>query len=186
MIWSMKKPELVASIKQLEGAKDMLKQTADYSGKLVNAEVVQYFELPAGTNSRGRVVMAFAHLLGSGHLDTTMPRVYGVICQPLTEDNPRFTNDHAVDLTQEHHVIAEDMALRNGIFTPYGRLTAEVAAIRGGLMPGKPSHDFAAARITHLDGLISSIEDDNSMTQHSQDRAAHEIHRAQRYLREQY
>ncbi len=164
----------------------MLKQTADYSGKLANAEVVRYFELPAGTDSRGRIVMAFAHILGSGHLDKTMPRVYGVIHQPLTEDNPRFTNEHAVDLTQEHHVIAEDLALRNGIFTPYGRLTAEIAVIKGGLMPGKPSHDFAAARITHLDGLISSIEADNSMTQHSQDRAASELHRAQSYLREHY
>jgi hypothetical protein len=180
----MNKAELPKTVERFRTAK-MLDSTADYTSKLDNAAPVDYFKLPRRADAHGRVVVAFAHLLGSGHLDPASPKAYGVILEPLAEDDPRYTNDAAMKITREHHVIAEDLALRHGIFTPYGRLTAEVAVING-LMPAKPRAEFAAARIAQLGGLLASIEADNSMTQHSQDRAATELHRAQTYLTQNF
>ena len=183
MIWSLSKPELSKAVSRLDKA-GMLRQTADYSGKLVNAQRVNYFELPPKTDkdgARGRVVMAFAHILSSGHLDPNSKAAYGVMIEPLAENDPRYTNEHAMHLVQEHHVLAEDLALRHGIFTPFGRLTAESVVIRS-LMPTKPRAEYAALRIAHLDGLLATVETDLTMNPHSHEIVARELTLAQDYL----
>lgn len=184
MIWSMNKAELTRQVKQLEKG-EMLTRTKDRTADVANAEPVNYFVLPPSKSSHGRAVVSFTHLLSSGHLDSTVPFAFGVITQPLSEEDKRRDNEVAVKMTQENHVLAEYLALKMGVFTPYGRETAE-ALVLNKLMPKAPRAEFAALRIAHIGALLETLEIDTSMTQSSQDRIAFELQRAQKHLESNY
>jgi hypothetical protein len=119
------------------------------------AEPVPYFIIPSGAvRHAGTMVMSYVNLTRNGFLSLTAPKAYGVIDRPTTSEV-----EHQQVRLRESHVIAEDMALRRGIYTPYGRAAAEIYVAKLVAL-----HENAAAyvpdRISHLTALVEQISAD--------------------------
>lgn len=151
---NMKTPVLQRHVAALK-ASGMLTHTQSQNRNAGEAiEPVPYFVIPAEAARRqgvATIVSSFVHLDGRGILSLTAPKAYGVVERPT-----QAVVAHASLRLREAHVIAEDMALRRGIYTPYGRAAAEIFVAKMVAEDGN-AETYVPDRITHLTALSEQV-----------------------------
>ena len=155
MIWSTPAKELRANYRRLDNS-DMLEQTNGLSGALYAREVAvrkaRYLEIPAAAHSIGKLVVPYVNLDSRGTLVPSIPSFYAVTERPDTSGfsvEPRIRRN-----MQEGHVLAEDLSLRRGIFTPFARMRSELDIVNAIEDTAQVyTAGFVTDRIAHLTAL---------------------------------
>lgn len=121
---------------------------------------VEYYEMPRRT-ARGRavpikkLVMPHVHLIEEGmregQMDTDVPHFFGVTSRPHS-----FGSPHAKKRAQEALVLAESIALENGVFTPGARANAVVAA--SDRIPKPSLEGFQGDSVAQLQALRDEVK----------------------------
>lgn len=119
-------------------------------------EAVPYFVIPAGVAHQvGKIVTSYVHLNTNGILDAEAPKAYGVVERP-TEGKV----EHSAIRLREAHVLAEDFALRKGLWTPTGRAVAELYVAKA-VAEDANAESYVPDRIAHLGALAVDIEQED-------------------------
>ncbi|MFA5003883.1 MAG: hypothetical protein WC498_01230 [Candidatus Saccharimonadales bacterium] len=151
MIWSSKAHDLRSNSERIRTAR-MFQTTENmrpvFEDRNIPFAPVDYFEIPAGAHAIGKLVIPYVSLDGRGKLVDSLPSFYGVTKRP---DTHGFESDNVTRVMQQRHVTAEDLSLRRGIFTPYGRVSAELFVAQS--MAEVLQEGYVSDRIIHLEEL---------------------------------
>jgi hypothetical protein len=143
---------------------------------------IKYFPIPSHAHEIGKMVVPFVSIgedgiLVPGNQPHAPTRYYGVTARPNSLKGIAL----AVQRTQETHVLAEDLALRHGIFTPHGRSVAEVALTE--LVHPASRRPYVEDRVAHLEALRQEIATHDFSESWQQHQATTEINRALQALK---
>lgn len=166
MLWSTPPIQLAA----LRGllTPDKLQHTNLLSNELTERgyrhKSVKYFEIPPVAHQLSKLVVAYAFITPTGHLSPTPKPFYAVTKRPSNAgiDKPVVTRR-----LQQGHVLAEDLSLRRGIFTPDSRETTE--PLIAGLMPDAYRDTYVEDRILHLGALATEAHETNLLGKRERD-----------------
>lgn len=144
-----KTTKLVQEFKQA-GMLRRIEVLREEAAEVVETESVYYVTVPkSAASAMGRFVMSYVTIDkgGYGRPVAGTPRLYAVVERPTealgTAGEIRL---------RECHVLAEDLALRRGILTPYGRSDAESIIARQ-FAGGFYAENYIPDRIAHLEAL---------------------------------
>jgi hypothetical protein len=150
---SQRTPDLNRHVNQLR-ASGMLQFTVSQRRHASEAlEPVPYFVIPRqAARKMGTMVTSLVNIDGRGILSLTAPKAYGVVDRPSLA-----TAEHSGMRLREAHVIAEDAALRRGLYTPYGRAAAEIFVAK---MVAEDNNipSYIPDSVSHLEALVTEIE----------------------------
>lgn len=152
MIWSLPIAKLRENQALLHSSHTLMATTLleeDFEDRRILHEPVEYLTIPPMLHKIGKLVIPYVLLDGRGMLDTAAPAFYAVTNRP---DDASLSKRSVSRRSQEAHVIAEDLALRHGIFTPYARANAEVLV--SGMLPDVYRESYMRDRIAHIGALV--------------------------------
>lgn len=116
-------------------------------------EPVPYFIVPAlAARKIGSLVIPYVHINRRGFLDVDSPKAYGI-----TETPTESVAEHGEVRLREAHVLAEDLALRRGLYTPFGRSAAELYVAEHVAEPVN-AYSYVPDRMAHLSALANKIQ----------------------------
>ncbi|MCA9325016.1 hypothetical protein KDA23_03050 [Candidatus Saccharibacteria bacterium] len=127
-------------------------------------EPVDYIVIPPQHHQIGKIVIPFAAVGNNGVLNETVRPFYAVTQRPSEMAEMK---DVAVARTREAHVLAEDAALRTGVFAVHGRSIAEYRA--ADLVIPAARAAYIADRLAHIKAL--EVEFDDALSGHRLDMA---------------
>jgi hypothetical protein len=102
-----------------------------------------------------RVFIGFVDIDRQGYLNEDAPKLYAVTPDPIRDNSPLNGNDIAIDLLRQTHVVAEDLALRRGIFNKGARMSAELGVLQH--VQGARRQDYLEYRIIHLEATRKEV-----------------------------
>lgn len=121
---------------------------------------IEYFIIPSqAAREVGKLVLPYVTLDPQGFLVADVPHAYAVTNSP---DMNAIKSPAARERVQALHAIAEEHALRNGIFTPHGRTIAEIATVRCTARAYQPT--FMSDRRAHLLALEAEADASSSLS----------------------
>lgn len=158
MIWSQQPRMLQESTRRLK----MSGMLEDLPGFIleecmehrIDTENVRYFVIPPRQHTIEKIVIPFVNIDPQGFLNQNLPHVYGVTERPDTE---HIDKEAVRKRVRAAHVIAEHLSFRRGIFTDFGRATAEMAAVS--LVPDLYQAGYLKDRIAHLRALTNEANE---------------------------
>jgi hypothetical protein len=172
MIWSMKPTEVADAHARFSKAgllrrpPERLIEAFSKTGSM-DVSAIEYLIIPPqASHNIGKLVLPYVTLDESGFLVADTPHAYAVTNTP---DINAIKSPVARERVQALHAIAEERALRNGIFTPHGRAIAEIAIVECTAPAYRQA--YITDRCAHIGALIIEVEDLNRPTLLADERA---------------
>lgn len=160
MIWNTPVEQLRFASERADSAGMLLETTqldASLRANNVPYRKVRYMEIPPAIHAIGKLVVPFVSLDARGTLVQSLPSFYAVTRRPNVGEIPALEETYTT--IREAHVHAEDLALRRGIATPYGRTNSEiqVAEAYQGVVHETFHQDYGKDRVAHLLALHKDV-----------------------------
>lgn len=156
---------------------DLIDEQLKRVGHQPQGETLRYFPIPPRAHgSIGKLVVSYVHIDRQGFLDANEPRIYGVTSRTNTFQGHQRTEERSPQV----HVFTEDLSLRRGLFTDYGRASSEAVGVS--LMPELFVPEYAQDRIAHLQALQGEVQETHGLIQTQKQKITTELAKAINFL----